>query len=207
MQHGSGERSTSGNQRAVPRGLLVAGVVAPETGAGSVLAVAGPTGAELLAGSGTACGLLIKRVYDDARTIEDPPSGSLHKLARPAHPKGTAANLPSCSTFPAETLSYCESLRAAELRYLAALRGGELLSGALKLTASRISGAFRARDGGALHLQMRHAKALHSQMSANIAQERSAARALAQVVKGAQISVKLSAAQEGPASNEPSAAW
>ena len=146
-------------------------------------------------GAGPACGLLIKRIYDDAKTIEDPPSASFRKLARPAVPRGPAAKLPACSTFAAEVHAFCERLRADELRFVGAIRGGQAIAAAMLTTANRISGAYRAHAGGPLRAQMANARALRSQMTANIAAERSAGRALASLISGAQVSVKLSAAQ------------
>lgn len=176
--------------------LLVAGVVAPETGAGSVLAVAGPTGASLLAGAGTACGLLIRRAYEDAKTVEDPPIGSLRKLAQPVHPKGPVANLPTCTTYAGPTRDYCEKLSQDELRYLNSIRAGGSISGAMMLTVDRITGAFKAHKQGALSLQRKHASALRVELTSNLARERSAGAALAKLIEGEQLSVKLTAAQE-----------
>ncbi len=177
-------------------GLVVAGLAAPETGAGSVLAAAGPTGAMILAGAGTACGLLVKRAYDDAKTIEDPPKGALRKLAKPARPKGPAGRLPKCRKYAVVVRAYCEKLRRAELRYLTVLRSGQAVSAALMLTVDRITGAYEAHDRSALALQSGHATALRTELSSGLARERAAAHALAALIQSQRLTIELSGPQE-----------
>jgi len=180
---------------AVGTSLLVAGVIAPEFGAGAGLVVAGPAGAEVLLTSGPACAILIKRIYDDAKTIEDPPAGSFRKLARPSVPRGPAAKLPACTSAPASARRFCETLRAEELRYLAALRAGQAVAAAMLTTTDRISGAARAKAGSALRIQTRQANSLAAQLRSNDAAESSAGRAVASLIAGAKLTLGLSGAQ------------
>ncbi len=98
-------------------GGLVAGAAAPEIGVGVILSAAGPIGAEIFALSAPVCASMIKRIYDDAKIVNDPPLGNIHQLARPASPKRPAASLPSCVTAPPEAKPACEAVRAAALRY------------------------------------------------------------------------------------------
>ena len=180
---------------AVGTSLLVAGVMASETGGGAVVAVAGPAGAEILTGAGTACVVLIKRIYDDAKTIEDPPSRAFRKLARPSTRGGPAANLPSCPVTPTEAARVCAGIRSAELRYLATLRGGQAVAAALLMTTDRISGAVLADDASAAKMQTSYARGLATRLRAGVASERTAGRALAALISGAKLTLRLSSGQ------------
>lgn len=175
--------------------LVVAGVIAPETGAGSVVAVAGPAGAMLVAGSGTACGLLIKRAYDDSKIIEDPPIGGLKKLARPVKVKGPAARLPSCGRYHGRLKSFCASLRSEELRYLAGIRESQSIDAALLTTVDRVTGAYNAHDHSALTAQERHAVSLRAQLLAASTREQVAGTAISRLIKSRHMRVSLSASQ------------
>ena len=66
---------------------IVAALAAPEVSAAAFLAAEGVVGGEVGALAGTTCGVLLKRIYDDAKTVEDPPAGQLGKLAEPKFPK------------------------------------------------------------------------------------------------------------------------
>lgn len=68
-------------------GGIIAALAAPEVSAAAFLAAEGVVGAEVAALAGTTCGLLLKRIYEDAKTVEDPPAGQLGKLAEPTFPK------------------------------------------------------------------------------------------------------------------------
>lgn len=181
---------------ALGSGLLVAGAAAPESGAGAVLAAAGPTGAEVFALSGPTCALLIKRAYDDAKIVEDPPIGQLDRLARPAKRNAAASTFPPCTPFDPSVLSFCESLRADAARYLAALQRGVAVDGALVVTVDRISGAARAHRAAALKAQSRHATQLRAQLGSAAAKQRAAGRAIAGLVASKGVAIDLSAAQE-----------
>lgn len=177
-------------------GGLVVGAAAPEIGIASVLAAAGPTGAEIVALAGPVCGLLIKRIYDDAKIIEDPPIGGLRKLARPARPKGPAARLPACASSPAAIKVFCEKLRGDALRYARALRTGTAIDTALLTTVDRISGAYKAHSKAALALQQRQASGLRASFSAARREQRRAGAAIIKLVKSVGLQASLTAAQE-----------
>jgi hypothetical protein len=177
-------------------GGLVVGAAAPEIGIASVLAAAGPTGAEIVALSGPVCGLLIKRIYDDAKIIEDPPIGGLHKLARPAKPRGAAAKLPSCKRFAANVRAYCAKLRADASRYAAAVRRSVAVDDALLITVDRVSGAFKAHNKGALALQKRQASSLRAQLASAHREQQRAGAAIIKLVRSVGLQASISASQQ-----------
>jgi len=173
---------------------LLAGVIAPETGAGSVLTAAGPTGAMILAGSGTTCALLIKRAYDDAKIVEDPPVGGLNSLARPVAAHGPAVRLPSCKHY-AGVKRYCDALGADELRYVGSIRQSQAIDAALLTTVDRMTAADAAHKANALRSQKDHAGALQSQLDAALADEARAGKAIARLIEAHKLRVQLSLAQ------------
>ena len=59
---------------AVGIGGIVAALAAPEVSAAAFLAAEGVVGGEVAALAGTTCGLLLGRIYKDAKTVEDPPA-------------------------------------------------------------------------------------------------------------------------------------
>lgn len=176
-------------------GLIVAGLAAPESGVAVVLAAAGPTGAEIFALAGPTCALLIKRAYDDAKIIEDPPIGHLDRLARPAKTRGAGAGLPSCTPHAAAIHSFCESLRTEAAHYLSALRRTVAIDAALLITVDRVTGAARAHRGSALRAQVSHATSLRSRFRAAASAERAAARAIAKLISAEGLELNLTAAQ------------
>ena len=180
-------------------GGLVVGAAAPEIGIASVLAAAGPTGAEIVALAGPVCALLIKRIYDDAKIIEDPPIASLHKLARPAKPHGAAVELPSCKRLVANVRVYCTKLRADASRYATAVRRSVAVDDALLITVDRVSGAFKAHNKGALALQKRQASSLRAQLLSAHREQQRAGAAIIKLVKfvGLQASISESQQQQG----------
>jgi hypothetical protein len=177
-------------------GGLIVGAAAPEIGIGAVLAVAGPTGAEIFALSTPVCASLIKRIYDDAKIIEDPPIGGLGKLAQPVRPRGPAAKLPSCKSYRAKIKRFCESLRADGLRYAAAIRTAEAIDTALLTTVDRVTGAYNAHDQHALKLQERQAASLRARFTAAHAKQRRAGAAISRLIKSVGLRVSITEAQE-----------
>jgi hypothetical protein len=177
-------------------GGLIVGAAAPEIGIGSILAVAGPTGAEIFALSTPVCVSLIKRIYDDSKIIEDPPIGGLGKLARPVRPKGPAAKLPSCKRYRAKIKRFCESLRADGLRYAAAIRTAEAIDTALLTTVDRVTGAYNAHNQRALKLQERQAASLRARFAAALTQQQRAGATISRLIKSVGLRVSLTEAQE-----------
>jgi hypothetical protein len=180
---------------ALGTGLLVAGLAAPESGVAVVLAAAGPTGAEVFALSAPACAILIKRAYDDAKIIEDPPIGALDTLAWPERAATAAAPLAPCTPYAGAIGGYCETLRHDAQRYLAALGSGEAVAGALVLTVDRITGAAKTHDRSALRRQSAHASLLRRRLRTPAARQRAAGRAIAALVGSEGLTMKLTAAQ------------
>lgn len=176
-------------------GLIVAGLAAPESGVAVVLAAAGPTGAEIFALAGPTCALLIKRAYDDAKIIEDPPIGHLDRLAQPATIHSAGAGLPACTPYAATIHSFCESLRRKAAHYLSALRHTSAIDAALLTTVDRVTGAARAHRPSALRAQVRHATSLRSRFRAAVSTERTAARAIARLVSAEGLELNLTAVQ------------
>jgi hypothetical protein len=146
----------------------------------------------LAAGSDFACSMQVLSVLQDLRIINDPPTAGLRKLAQPTNPKFRAAHLPSCGVRADAARSFCERLRADELRYLAALRRGEAIDAALLTTVDRVSGAYKARNGSALKLQVRHAADLRGQLKAARARGRTARRTIAALLRSHKLGVTLS---------------
>jgi hypothetical protein len=177
-------------------GGLVAGAVAPEVGVAVVLAAEGPTGAVVFALSAPLCGLLINRIYKDAKIIEDPPAGALRRLARPVIPRGPAARLPSCRSYTGKMRRFCDSLRTDGLRYAAAVRKATAIDTALLTTVDRVSGAYKAHNVSALKLQEAQAASLRAQFKAAHAEQRRAGAAIRRLIKSVGLGVRLTAAQE-----------
>ena len=181
---------------ALGSGLLVTGLAAPESGVAVVLAAAGPTGAEVFALSGPACAILIKRAYDDAKIIEDPPIGDLNTLAWPERALAAATKLPPCTPYTGPVAGFCDSLRADSARYLAALGAGQALAGALVLTVDRITGAGKAHERSALRRQSAHASLLRRRLRAASVKQRAAGRAIAALIGSQGLTMKLTATQQ-----------
>jgi hypothetical protein len=181
---------------ALGSGLLVTGLAAPESGVAVVLAAAGPTGAEVFALSGPACAILIKRAYDDAKIIEDPPIGALDTLAWPGRAAAEATRLPSCAAYTGAIAGFCASLRDDADRYLRALGGGQAIAGALVLTVDRVTGAAKAHNRSALRRQSAHASLLRKRLRSATAAQRAAGRAIAALIGSQGLTMKLTAAQQ-----------
>ncbi len=173
---------------------IIAALAAPEVSAAAFLAAEGVVGAEVAAMAGTTCGLLLKRIYEDAKTVEDPPAGQLRKLAEPAFPKRSVIHPPACARYR-KALQFCKRLRADVLAYAASVADGQAVAAALLTTVDRMTGAELARKAGALANQARHAGRLHTQLSAQYAAQRRAGRAISQLLSGAHFSASISAAQ------------
>ena len=177
-------------------GLLVTGLAAPESGVAVVLAAAGPTGAEVFALSGPACAILIKRAYDDAKIIEDPPIGGLTTLAWPESAGAAATRLPACTPYAGAIAGFCATLRGDAGRYLSALGAGQAVAGALMLTVDRITGAGNAHNRSALRLQSAHASVLRKRLRAAISKQRAAGHAIAALIGSQGLTMQLTAAQQ-----------
>jgi hypothetical protein len=152
--------------------------------------------AMLAAGSDFACSMQVLSVLQDLKVINDPPTGGLRKLAQPTNPNVRAARLPSCRGGSGTARTFCLRLRTGELRYLAALRRGEAIDAALLTTVDRVSGAYRARNGSALKLQVRHATDLRAQLKAARGRGRAARRAIAALLRSDRVGVTLSVVQQ-----------
>jgi hypothetical protein len=179
---------------AVGIGGIIAALAAPEVSAAAFLAAEGVVGAEVAALAGTTCGLLLKRIYEDAKTVEDPPAGQLGKLAEPTFPKRSVIHPPACARYP-KALQFCKRLRAQILAYAASVADGQAVTAALLTTVDRITGAELAHNSSALARQARHAGHLHTQLAARYAAQRRAGRAISQLFSGAHFSASISAAQ------------
>lgn len=179
-------------------GLGVAGIVAalaaPETGAAAFLAAEGVVGAEIGALSGTGCGLLLKQIYDEAKTVEDPAAGQLGKLAQPQLPRRAVIHPPSCSRFP-KAAKFCRSLRAQVLAYANSLANGQAVAAALLTTVDRMTGAELGHNARALAGQAAHANRLRSQLLAQQKAQRLAGMAISRLLSGAHFRASISAAQ------------
>jgi hypothetical protein len=161
-----------------------------------VLAAAGPTGAEVFALSGPACAILIKRAYDDAKIIEDPPIGALNTLAWPERAAAAGTHLPSCAAYAGAIAGFCASLRGDAGRYLRALGAGQAVAGALMLTVDRVTGAAKAHNRSALRRQSAHASLLRKRLRADTAAQRVAGRAIAALIGSQGLTMKLTSAQQ-----------
>jgi hypothetical protein len=181
---------------ALGSGLLVTGLAAPESGVAVVLAAAGPTGAEVFALSGPACAILIKRAYDDAKIIEDPPIGALNTLAWPERAAASAIPLPPCTAYVGAIAGFCASLRGDAGRYLTALGAGQAVASALALTVDRVTGAAKAHNRSALRRQSAHASLLRRRLRTAAAGQRATARAIAALIGSQGLTMKLDTAQQ-----------
>lgn len=179
---------------AVGVGGIIAALAAPEVSAAAFLAAEGVVGAEVAALAGTTCGLLLERIYKDAKTVEDPPAGQLGKLAEPTFPKRSVIHPPACARYR-KALQFCKRLRADVLAYAASVADGQAVTTALLRTVDRMTGAELAHKAGALADQARHAGRLRTQLSAQYAAQRRAGRAISQLLAGAHFSASISAAQ------------
>jgi hypothetical protein len=173
---------------------VVAALAAPETGAAAFLAAEGVVGAEVSALAGTTCGLLLVRVYKDAKTVEDPAEGGLNKLARPALPKGPAVHLPPCGRYK-KALQFCRRLRTQALAYANSIAGAQAIATALLTTVDRMTGAELSHNRSALSRQGRHAASLRKQLAVQHAAQSRAGRAIARLLSSAHFSAAISAAQ------------
>ncbi len=173
---------------------VVAALAVPEVSAAAFLAAEGVVGAEVAALAGTTCGVLLAKVYEDAKTIEDPAKGQLGKLAQPAFPHGPAAHLPSCAHYR-RALSFCRRLRAAALAYATSLADGRALTAALLTTVDRMTGAELAHNPTALAAQSRHASSLRRAISTQYAAQRRSGRAIARLLAVEHFSAAISPAQ------------
>ena len=175
-------------------GGIIAALAAPEVSAAAFLAAEGVVGAEVAALAGTTCGLLLKRIYEDAKTVEDPAAGQLGKLAEPVFPKRSLIHPPPCARYR-KALRFCKRLRADVLAYAASVANGQAVAAALMTTVDRMTGAELARKAGALASQARHAGRLRRQLSAEYAAQRRAGRAISHLLSSAHFSASISAAQ------------
>ncbi len=179
---------------AVGIGGIIAALAAPEVSAAAFLAAEGVVGGEVAALAGTTCGVLLGRIYEDAKTVEDPPAGQLGKLAEPKFPKRSLIHPPACARYR-KALRFCKRLRADVLAYAAGVADGQAVTAALQTTVDRMTGAELAHKAGDLADQARHAGRLRRQLSAQYAAQRRAGRAISQLLSGAHFSASISAAQ------------
>ncbi len=175
---------------------IIAALAAPEVSAAAFIAAEGVVGAEVAALAGTTCGLLLKRIYDDAKTVHDPAAGQLRKLAEPAFPRHAVIHPPACAHY-GKALSFCKRLRAQILAYASAVADGQAVAAALMTTVDRMTGAEHAHNGGALASQARHASRLRSQLLAQYSAQRRAGRAISRLLSGAHFNSSISASQAG----------
>lgn len=173
---------------------IVAALAAPEVSAAAFLAAEGVVGGEVGALAGTTCGLLLKRIYDDAKTVEDPPAGQLGKLAEPKFPKRPAIHPPACSHYR-KALRFCKRLRAEVTAYAAAVADGQAVSAALLSTVDRMTGAELAHQPGALAKQASHAGRLRTQLAVQYAAQRRAGLAISRLLEGEHFRSSISATQ------------
>jgi hypothetical protein len=174
---------------------IVAALASPETSAAVFIAAEGVVGGEVAALAGTTCGVLLARIYKDAKDVEDPPTGGLGKLAAPAFPRGPAVHLPPCGRYKQKALQFCKSLRDQTLAYANSLADGEAIAAALLTTVDRMTGAELSHNSSALGKQGRHATSLRKQLAAQGAAQRRAGRAIARLLYGAHFKASISAAQ------------
>jgi hypothetical protein len=173
---------------------VVAALAVPEVSAAAFIAAEGVVGAEVSALAGTTCGILLAKVYKDAKTIEDPAEGQLGKLALPSFAHDAAPHLPSCRRFP-KALSFCKRLRAAVHAYATSVSNGQALTAALLTTVDRMTGAELAHNRRALARQARHALSLRSAVAAQYSAQLRAGRLIARLLSGERFSSGISAAQ------------
>jgi hypothetical protein len=164
----------------------LATVWAGTVGVGSV--AVGITAGTLYAGSLPECTDLIRRAYDDAKIVNDPPDPHVYRLARPAT-GGPPARLPSCNG--SADKPYCRSLRSRFASFLADVHRVRTVDDALLATVDRITAAARAHNRHALTIQQAHAKQLSRRFRAALAAQRAAGDRLERLISSAHVSGHL----------------
>jgi hypothetical protein len=164
----------------------LATVWAGTVGVGS-LAV-GITAGMLYAGSLPECTDLIRRAYDDAKIVNDPPDPHIYRLAYPA--TGVPpVRLPSCNG--SADRSYCLGLRSRFGSFLAYVHRVRTVDDALLATVNRITAAARAHNAHALAIQQAHARGLSRLFRAALAAQHTAGDRLASLISSAHVSGRL----------------
>lgn len=178
----------------VQRALYPCGVGA---GVGTALIAAGPVGAAVggtMSALGTPlCLAYLKTIYDEVNTVRDPPQPGYRQATRIKPVRAGAVRLPSCppATGAGSPGDVCRRLAPAAQKLLRTTRETAAAAAAIDITISRGAAALKARDRSASALQDRTLVTLGRSFSARRRAETAAARALAQVLRGAGLNVPL----------------
>jgi hypothetical protein len=176
------------------RALYPCGVGA---GVGTALIAAGPVGLAVggtLSALGTPlCLSYLKTIKDEADTVADPPKPGYRTAAKIQTVHAPAAKLPACpaSQGAGSPGAVCAQLQPAGQTLLRATRATEAAATAIDTTISRETAALKAGDRKATALQDRTLTTLGRSFAARRRAEVAAAKAVAQILRGAALNVTL----------------
>ncbi len=174
------------------RALYPCGVGA---GIGTALVAAGPVGLAVggtMSAFGTPlCLAYLKAIKDEADTVADPPKPRYRTAAKIQPVRARAVKLPACpaSEGAGSPGAVCRELQPAAQRLLRATRETESAATALDTTISRETAALAAKDTSATALQERTLTMLGRSFAARRRAEATAARRVAQILRGAGLNV------------------
>jgi hypothetical protein len=176
------------------RALYPCGVGA---GVGTALIAAGPVG---LAVGGTMSALgtplclsYLKTIKDEADTVADPPKPRYRTPVKIQPVRAPAVKLPACpaSQGAGSPGAVCARLGPAAQKLLRATRATEAAATAVDTTISRETAALAANDRAATALQDRNLATLERGFAARRRAEATAAKGVAQILRGAGLNVTL----------------
>lgn len=151
-------------------------------------------GGVMLSASAPLCAQWVRTVYDEVRTIHDPPRRDYDMVAH-ITPVVARASLPPCSQFGSAQLALCKRVEAAAAAYLKAVGRVASASTAIRTTVERDTAAAKAGKSGAVAKQEQALKRLQGKLSAAQAARRSAGAAFAVALRAAKATIKLSKSQ------------
>jgi hypothetical protein len=176
------------------RALYPCGVGA---GIGTALIAAGPVGAAIggtMSALGTPlCLAYLKTIKAEADTVADPPKPGYRTAAKIQAVRAPAAKLPACpaSQGAGSPGAVCAQLQPAAQALLRATRATQAAATAIDTTISRETAAVKAGDRKATALQDRTLTTLGRSFAARRRAENAAAKAVAQILRGAGLNVTL----------------
>jgi hypothetical protein len=147
---------------------------------------------------GPLCLAYLKTIDELAQVIKDPPLDSFDQIARPLVAR-TAVTLPACSRFSGAAATLCTQLEPRLLRLLGAAQRVQSVTGAMRTTIARESGALKARNAGAVRRQDRALVGLDRQLVAALSARTAAGTSLGALLNAAAIPVTLPGAQAASA--------
>jgi hypothetical protein len=143
------------------------------------------------------CGAALTRAVNDYKIHNDPPLASIDVIARPA--ATSTVKLRSCKRYHGQLGRFCERLRSAYTKLVDAAQKVASITAAIEETVSRERSAYEQGNEAAMNAQNTHLITLLGERTAAEAGEAKAGKAAAMVLRGAQISFKLSKGQSAKA--------